>query len=93
MPVMHASEPAKLPICFFSKDIHYMDKKRICNHLSISYQYSPSSPFCLVYIYQWPSGEYISSVASNSKESLLRQIKEYAHLNEQEQVDLRRFIL
>ena len=70
-----------------------MEKQRICNHLSISYQYSPLSPFYLVHIYEWRSGEYISSVASNSKESLFRQIKEYAQLNEQEQVHLRRFIL
>jgi len=70
-----------------------MEKQRICNHLSISYQYSPSSPFYLVYIYKWRSGEYLSSVASNSKESLFRQIKEYAQLNEQEQAHLRRFIL
>lgn len=77
----------------FTKDINLMEKKRICNHLSISCQYSPSSPFYLVYLFEWRSGKYISSVASNSKESLFRQIKEYAHLNEQEQADLRKFIL
>jgi hypothetical protein len=77
----------------FTKDINLMEKKRICNHLSISCQYSPSSPFYLVYLFEWRSGKYIFSVASNSKESLFRQIKEYAHLNEQEQADLRKFIL
>jgi len=80
-------------IYFFGNNVNYMEKQRICNHLSISYQYSPSSPFYLVYIYEWRSGEYLSSVASNSKESLFRQIKEYAQLNEQEQAHLRRFIL
>ena len=80
-------------IYFFSNDITHMEKKRICNHLSIRYQYSPSSPFYLVYIYEWRSGKYMSSVASNSKESLFKQLKEYAQLNEQEQAHLRRFIL
>lgn len=70
-----------------------MEKKRICNHLSISYQCSKSSPFYLVYIFEWRTGNYISSVASNSKESLLKQIEEYAQLNEQEQAHLRNFIL
>jgi len=70
-----------------------MEKKKICNHLSISYQYSESSPFYLVFLFEWRTGNYISSVASNSKGSLLKQIKEYAQLNEQEQSDLRRFII
>jgi len=78
---------------FFSKNINHVEKQRICNHLSISYKYSPSSLFYRVYLFEWRSGKYISSVASNSKESLLREIKQYAHLNEQEQADLRRFIL
>ena len=94
VPGNNASKPAKLCIyIFFSNDITHMEKKRICNHLSIRYQYSPSSPFYLVYIYEWRSGKYMFSVASNSKESLFKQLKEYAQLNEQEQAHLRRFIL
>ncbi|QXZ21805.1 hypothetical protein [Lelliottia amnigena] len=93
MPGTHTSKPSNYVYIFSSKDINQMEKKRICNPLSISRQYSPSSLFHLVYLFEWRSRKYISSVASNGKESLFKKIKQYAQLNEQEQAHLRRFIL
>lgn len=69
-----------------------MEKKRICNNLSIHYQSSLTSPLFFVSIFERRTGRYVSSLLSNNKESLIRQISEYAQLNEQEEIQLREII-
>ena len=75
----------KILILWKRKESAIISQSAVSTHLPLL--------FYLVYLFEWRSGKYISSVASNSQESLFRQIKEYAHLNEQEQADLRKFIL
>lgn len=69
-----------------------MEKKRICNNFSINYQYSTASTLFLVSFFEWRTGCYVSSMMSNNKESLIKQISEYARLNEQEEIQLRKII-
>lgn len=70
-----------------------MEKKRICNNFSINYQYSRKSPFFLVSVFEWTTGLYVSSLMSNDKESLIKQLVEYAQLNGQEEIQLRKIII
>ena len=69
-----------------------MEKKRICNDLSINYQYSKTSPLFLVSVFEWKTGCYVSSLMSNNKESLIKQIVEYAKLSKQEEIQMRKII-
>jgi hypothetical protein len=45
-----------------------------------------------VSVFEWRTGCYVSSMMSNNKESLIKQISEYARLNEQEEIQLRKII-
>lgn len=69
-----------------------MEKKRICNDISIHYQYSKTTLLFLVSFFEWRTDCYVSSMMSNNKESLIKQISEYAKLNEQEEIQLRKII-
>lgn len=69
-----------------------MVTKKICNHLSIHYQHSTASTLFLVSFFEWQTGCYVSSMMSNNKESLIKQISEYARLNEQEEILMRKII-
>lgn len=70
-----------------------MEKKTICNNFSINYQYSRKSPLSLVSVFEWTTGLYVSSLMSNDKESLIKQLVEYAQLNGQEEIQLRKMII
>ncbi|MBM3071669.1 hypothetical protein [Lelliottia sp. RWM.1] len=70
-----------------------MDKLKISGKISITYQYSKSSPLYLVSLFDTSTGNYLSSIMSNNKESVILQIKEYAHLSEHELTQLRKAII
>lgn len=70
-----------------------MDKLKISSKLSITYQYSKLSPLYLVSLFDASTGSYLSSIMSNNKESVIIQIKEYAHLSEYQVAQLRKMII
>lgn len=44
-------------------------------------------------VFEWTTGLYVSSLMSNDKESLIKQLVEYAQLNGQEEIQLRKIII
>lgn len=70
-----------------------MEKANLNNNISISYQFSRSSSVYLASFFDAKTGAYISSVMSNNKESLIKQIEAYAQLDESEQAQLRKLII
>ncbi|BBS37831.1 hypothetical protein ACHHY8_13915 [Enterobacter cloacae complex sp. 2024EL-00215] len=70
-----------------------MEKIKISNNISIFYQFSRSSSVYLASLFDANTGDYISSVMSNNKESLIKQVEAYAQLDENEQAQLRKLII
>lgn len=69
-----------------------MEKKKISDNISISYQHSKLSSIHFASIYDRRTGSYIISLMTNNRESLIKQITDYAKLDEQAQTQLRKII-
>lgn len=70
-----------------------MEKQKICAHLSINYSNSNSSSLHLVSLFELSTGNYIFSMMSNDKESLIKQIEQFAKLNDRQLAHLRKIII